>query len=61
MDSTSKYRDEALRLLIGTNPHSPAMYRANGAVRNVPDFYQAFNVQQGDALYLPLEDRVKIW
>ena len=57
----NKYRDEALRLLIGTNPHSPAMYRANGAVRNVPEFYEAFDVKEGDALYLAPEDRVKIW
>jgi len=57
----NKYRDESLRLLIGTNPHSPSMYRANGAVRNVPEFYEAFDVQEGDALYLPPEERVKIW
>lgn len=57
----NKYREEALRLLIGTNPHSPAMYRANGAVRNVPEFYEAFAVEEGDALYLPPEERVKIW
>ena len=57
----NKYRDEALRLLIGTNPHSPAMYRANGAVRNVPEFYEAFEVAESDGLYLPPEERVKIW
>ncbi len=57
----NKYRDESLRLLIGTDPHSPAMYRANGAVRNVPEFYEAFDVQEGDALYLSPEERVKIW
>jgi putative endopeptidase len=57
----NKYREESLRLLIGTNPHSPSMYRANGAVRNVPEFYTAFDVQEGDALYLPPEERVKIW
>jgi putative endopeptidase len=56
-----KYRDEALRQLIQTNPHAPSMYRANGAVRNVPEFYEAFDVQEGDALYLPPEERVKIW
>jgi putative endopeptidase len=37
------------------------MYRANGSVRNVPEFYTAFDVQEGDALYLPPEERVKIW
>jgi putative endopeptidase len=57
----NKYREEALRLLIGTNPHSPSMYRTNGAVRNVPEFYEAFEVAETDALYLPREERVKIW
>jgi putative endopeptidase len=57
----SKYRDEALRQLIMTDPHSPSVYRANGAVRNVPEFYEAFDVAEADALYLPPEERVKIW
>ncbi len=57
----NKYRDEALRQQIMTDPHAPAMYRANGAVRNVPEFYEAFDVAEGDALYLPPEERVKIW
>ncbi len=57
----NKYRDEALRQQIMTDPHSPSKYRANGAVRNVPEFYEAFDVAQGDALYLPPEERVKIW
>ncbi len=56
-----KYRDEALRVQIATDPHSPLRYRANGAVRNVPEFYEAFDVAEGDALYLPPEERVKIW
>ena len=57
----NKYRDEALRLQIETRVHSPSMYRANGPVRNVPEFYEAFDVSADDALYLPPEDRVKIW
>ena len=57
----NKYRDEALRQQIMTNPHSPSKYRANGAVRNVPEFYEAFDVKEGHALYLPPEERVKIW
>lgn len=55
------YRDESLRLLISTDPHSPSMYRTNGAVRNVPEFYEAFDVSEDDDLYLPPEERVKIW
>ena len=56
-----KIRDEELRRRIATDPHSPAVYRTNGAVRNVPEFYEAFNVREDDALYLAPEDRVKIW
>ena len=56
-----KYRDESLRNQIKTDPHSPRMYRVNGVVRNVPEFYDAFDVAETDALYLPAEERVKIW
>ena len=54
-------RDESLRKLIATDSHSPRIYRTNGAVRNVPEFYEAFDVSENDALYLAPEDRVKIW
>lgn len=57
----AKMRDEAMRQLIATNPHSPSQYRTNGPVRNLPEWYDAFNVSSGDALYLPPEERVKIW
>ena len=56
-----KFREENLRQRIATVPYSPAEYRANGPVRNVPGFYDAFDVQEGDALYLAPEERVKIW
>ena len=57
----SKARDEALRMQIATDPHSPAKYRVNGVVRNVPEFYEAFDVPETAELYLPPEERVKIW
>ena len=57
----NKYREELKRQMIATDPHAPAEYRANGAVRNVPEWYEAFDVQPDDALYLPPEERVKIW
>lgn len=57
----SKSREEALRTQVGTDPHSPAQFRANGVVRNIPEFYEAFNVQQDDSLYLAPDSRVKIW
>jgi putative endopeptidase len=56
-----KSRDEAVREQIKTDPHSPRQYRVNGVVRNVPEFYEAFDIAETDALYLPPEERVKIW
>jgi putative endopeptidase len=57
----SKYRDEALRQQVLTDPHSPAVYRVNGVVVNLPAFYEAFDVEAGDGMYIPEEQRVKIW
>ncbi len=54
-------RDQALRNQVLSDPHSPAVYRINGVVRNMDAWYAAFNVQPGDALYLPPEGRVTIW
>ncbi|HEY0046213.1 MAG TPA: M13 family metallopeptidase [Flavobacterium sp.] len=57
----SKDREEALRNQVASDPHSPAEFRVNGIVRNIPEWYEAFNVKPGDALYLAPEKRVKIW
>jgi putative endopeptidase len=56
-----KARDEALRQQVVTDPHSPALYRVNGTIRNVDGWYEAFGVKPGDKLYVPPEQRVKIW
>jgi putative endopeptidase len=56
-----KTREEALRSQIASDPHSPAKYRINGVVRNIPEFYEAFNIKPTDSLYLAPEKRVKIW
>ena len=56
-----KQREDAERQQVITNEHSPGMYRVNGVVRNVDAWYKAFNVQPGDKLYLPPEQRVHIW
>ncbi|SEA01249.1 M13 family metallopeptidase [Alkalimonas amylolytica] len=57
----SNYREEALRRQLSTGPHSPPYYRVIGVLPNMPEFYQAFDVQPGDNMYLPAEERVKIW
>jgi endothelin-converting enzyme/putative endopeptidase len=57
----TKQREGALRAQLLTNEHSPAKYRVNGVVRNVDAWYKAFNVQPGDKMYLPPEQRVHVW
>jgi putative endopeptidase len=56
-----KATDEAMRNRVQTDPHSPAEFRVNGPLPNMPEFYAAFNVREGDGMYLPPEERVKIW
>lgn len=56
-----KYREQELRQRLITDPHSPSHYRVNGVLPNVPAFYTAFDIKEGDAMYLAPEDRVKIW
>ena len=46
---------------LATDPHSPAEFRCNQIVRNLPEFYAAFDVGESDALWLDEEQRVKIW
>jgi len=57
----AKWRPEMLRTLISSDPHSPDEFRTNQIVKNVNAFYEAFDLQPGDGLYLPPEERVQIW
>lgn len=57
----SKMRDEAIKNQVKTDPHTPGMYRAYVPLQNVESFYQAFDIKEGDKLYVKPEDRVKIW
>jgi putative endopeptidase len=54
-------REDALRTQIKTDPHSPGRYRATQPLLNIDAFYEAFDIQEGDAMYLPPEERVRIW
>ena len=57
----SKMRDEAIKNQVKTDPHSPGMYRAYVPLQNVDAFYQAFDITEGQKLYVKPENRVKIW
>lgn len=56
-----KTRPEEARQRIAVDPHSPAEFRCNQVVKNLVEFYEAFDVREGDALYLPEDERVRIW
>ncbi len=57
----TKMRDEAIKSQVKTDPHSPGMFRAFVPLQNVDAFYEAFNIKEGDGMYLKPSDRVKIW
>jgi putative endopeptidase len=54
-------KDEELRNRIQTDPHSPARYRINGPLKHLTEFYEAFGVKEGDKMWLPVGERIKIW
>lgn len=57
----TKVRDEEALRRLAVDPHSPPEFRCNGVVRNIDEFYEAFDVRESDALYLDPSERVKIW
>jgi putative endopeptidase len=56
-----KQREDALRSQVTSDPHSPGRFRVLGPIRNVDAWYQAFNVQPGNSMYIPPEQRARIW
>ena len=56
-----KSRPEMVLQRLATDPHSPNEFRCNQIVRNLGEFYDAFEVTRADALWLDAEQRVKIW
>lgn len=56
-----KWREGMLRESLLSNPHSPAAYRVNAVVRNDDGWYRAFGIGSDDKLYLPADQRVRLW
>ena len=56
-----KTKDEFMRMYVNTNGHSPARWRVNGPLMNFTPFYKAFNLQPGDKLYKPENERITVW
>ncbi|MDQ6622035.1 MAG: M13 family metallopeptidase, partial [Verrucomicrobiota bacterium] len=54
-------RDEALKLRLNTDPHSPTKYRCNVPLSNSPDFKKAFNLPDNCPMVRPADEIVSIW
>lgn len=55
------YTDAELKKRLATDPHSPGMYRINGPLKNCPEFFEAFNVKEGDKMRNPKDKVAHIW
>jgi len=54
-------RDEEIKNRLVNDPHSPPIFRVNGILKNVHEFYQSFFISENSDLYLPNKNRLKIW
>jgi putative endopeptidase len=54
-------KKEALATRLMTDVHSPAKYRINGSLSNIPEFYKTFNIKEGSKMRLLENQRVSIW
>jgi putative endopeptidase len=54
-------REESLRRGLLSDVHAPAKWRVIGPLANVPEFYEAFGIKQGQPMWLPDEAHVQIW
>lgn len=54
-------RPEEILRLTKIDPHSLGKWRVNAALRNIDTFYSAFDIKEGDPMYMMPADRVVIW
>ena len=54
-------REEMLRKLTKTDPHSAGRWRVNGALPHIDAWYEAFNIKKKDPLFVPKAKRVDVW
>jgi putative endopeptidase len=57
----NKVRDETMKMILVSDVHSPYRWRVDGTLRNIDEWYSAFNVKPGDTLYLAPKERVRVW
>lgn len=57
----SNAREQMIRQLVMTDPHSPSRWRVNGALPHIDAWYDAFHITKKDPLFVPKKQRVNIW
>ncbi|MEO7748633.1 MAG: M13 family metallopeptidase [Sphingomicrobium sp.] len=57
----SKRREQFINQMAGFDPHAPDQFRVNGVLPNIDAWYEAFGVERGDALYVALDRRIRVW
>jgi putative endopeptidase len=57
----SQEREDLLRRQLLSDVHAPAKWRVNGPLSNIPEFYEAFGIKQGQPMWRPEAERVRIW
>ena len=57
----NKSRDENTELMLVIDPHSPPIFRVNGVLKNLDEFYKAYDIKEGDEMYIPNTMRAKVW
>jgi predicted metalloendopeptidase len=61
MSRKGKYQDESVINRLASDSHSPLEFRVNGPYPNIDAFHEAFGTKEGDGMWLPPEQRVRIW
>ncbi|MBR6083856.1 MAG: M13 family metallopeptidase [Salinivirgaceae bacterium] len=54
-------RDEEIRVRTKSDPHSLGRWRVNGTLPHINAWYEAFDVKEGDKMFVPENERVDIW
>ncbi len=57
----AKIRDEDQKMRITVDPHSPAHFRVNGPLSNMPEFQKAFDIPDGSPMVRAGDKKVNIW
>ena len=56
-----KYTDAEMKKRLATDPHSPGMYRVNGPLKNCPEFFEAFQIEEGREMRNDVKKVARIW